>query len=43
MGVLLVLGGRLGDKFGQCRLFLIGLAGFTLASAACGLFPPTRR
>jgi hypothetical protein len=27
MGVLLVAGGRLGDKFGQRRLFLIGPAG----------------
>ncbi|ROS75334.1 MFS transporter [Cellulomonas sp. PhB143] len=36
MGTLLVLGGRLGDKYGQRRLFLIGMAGFTLASAACG-------
>jgi len=37
MGVLLVVGGRLGDKFGQRRLFLIGMSGFTLASAAAGL------
>jgi EmrB/QacA subfamily drug resistance transporter len=37
MGVLLVVGGRLGDKFGRRRLFLIGLTGFTLASFACGL------
>jgi len=39
MGVLLVVGGRLGDKFGQRRLFLIGITGFTLASAAAGLSP----
>ncbi|MBO1337835.1 MFS transporter [Streptomyces sp. VRA16 Mangrove soil] len=39
MGVLLVVGGRLGDKFGQRRLFLIGMTGFTLASAVCGLSP----
>lgn len=39
MGVLLVIGGRLGDKFGQRRLFLIGMTGFTLASAVCGLSP----
>ncbi|MFF3286571.1 MFS transporter [Streptomyces sp. NPDC003023] len=37
MGVLLVIGGRLGDRYGQRRLFLIGMSGFTLASAACGL------
>jgi EmrB/QacA subfamily drug resistance transporter len=39
MGVLLVAGGRLGDKFGQRRLFLIGMGGFTLASAVAGLSP----
>jgi EmrB/QacA subfamily drug resistance transporter len=39
MGVLLVVGGRLGDKFGQRRLFLIGMSGFTLASAIAGLSP----
>lgn len=37
MGVLLVVGGRLGDKYGRRRLFLVGITGFTLASAACGL------
>src|SRR3954468_14831162 len=39
MGVLLVVGGRLGDKFGQRRLFLIGVSGFTLASAVAGFSP----
>ena len=32
-----MLGGRLGDLFGHRRLFLIGIALFTLASLACGL------
>lgn len=39
MGVLLVVGGRLGDKYGQRRLFLIGIAGFGVASAVAGLSP----
>jgi EmrB/QacA subfamily drug resistance transporter len=33
--VALVLGGRLGDKYGRRTLFLVGAAGFTLASLAC--------
>src|SRR5438270_8044416 len=36
-GGFLLLGGRLGDPFGHRRLFLIGIALFTLASIACGL------
>jgi len=36
-GGFLLLGGRLGDLYGQRRLFLIGLTLFTLASLACGV------
>jgi EmrB/QacA subfamily drug resistance transporter len=34
--LLLITGGRLGDIFGRKRLFLIGVAGFTIMSALCG-------
>ncbi|MFG2324633.1 MFS transporter [Streptomyces sp. NPDC048568] len=33
----LITGGRLGDIHGRKRVFLVGIAGFTLASALCGL------
>ena len=36
-GGFLLLGGRLGDLYGQRRLFVAGIALFTLASAVCGL------
>ncbi|MCE4947615.1 MFS transporter [Streptomyces sp. VTCC 41912] len=35
----LITSGRLGDVLGRRRLFLIGMAGFTLTSLACGLAP----
>lgn len=37
--LLLVLGGRLGDSIGRKRLFLLGMAAFTVTSLACGLAP----
>jgi EmrB/QacA subfamily drug resistance transporter len=36
-GGFLLLGGRLGDLYGQRRLFLLGIVLFTLASLACGV------
>lgn len=39
--VLLITGARLGGMFGHRRVFNIGLAGFTVASLACGLAPGT--
>ncbi|MET9916873.1 MFS transporter [Streptomyces sp. NPDC006435] len=32
----LITGGRLGDIYGRKKVFLIGIGGFTLASALCG-------
>ncbi len=37
--VLLITGARLGGLFGYRRMFMAGLAGFTLASFACGFAP----
>ena len=37
--VLLVTGGRLGDRFGHKRMFLLGVTGFSLASICCALAP----
>jgi MFS family permease len=36
---LLVLGGRLGDRYGRHRLFVAALIGFVLTSLACGVAP----
>jgi EmrB/QacA subfamily drug resistance transporter len=35
----MITGGRLGDLYGRRRMFAIGLALFTVTSAACGLAP----
>ena len=35
--VFLITGGRLGDLYGRKTIFLVGLAGFAVASAFCGL------
>src|SRR6201995_2559891 len=35
LAALLLVGGALGDRFGRKRVFLIGAAVFTLASAGC--------
>lgn len=35
----LITFGRLGDLYGRRRMFALGVAAFTLASAACGLAP----
>jgi EmrB/QacA subfamily drug resistance transporter len=37
--VTLITGGRLGDIYGRRRIFMLGMLGFTLASAACALAP----
>jgi MFS family permease len=33
----LITGGRLGDLYGRRRMFLLGLGGFVVTSALCGL------
>ena len=39
LGAALVTGGRIGDAYGRRRAFLVGLAVFVVASAACALAP----
>ena len=38
-GVWLVSSGRLGDRYGRRRMYLLGMALFTVTSALCGLAP----
>lgn len=38
-GLALIVGGRLGDRFGRKSIFITGIVGFTVASALCGLSP----
>lgn len=42
LSAFVLLGGSLGDRFGRRRVFLLGLAGFTAASALCGVAPDIR-
>ncbi|MFD8235987.1 MFS transporter [Streptomyces sp. NPDC059696] len=37
LAATLILGGKLGDRFGRRTFYLVGVAGFTLASVAIGL------
>lgn len=39
LGSTLVVGARIGDRFGARRVFLVGLLGFGLSSGLCGLSP----
>src|SRR2546430_12484767 len=39
--ISLITGGRLGDVVGRRRMFRIGVAGFTVASALCAAAPTT--
>lgn len=39
--LFLITGGRLGDIIGYKKLFLLGMGGFTIASALCGFAPTT--
>lgn len=37
LAVTLILGGKLGDRFGRKRIFIIGIVGFALTSLGCAL------
>jgi EmrB/QacA subfamily drug resistance transporter len=41
LGVTLILAGKLGDRFGRRKMFLLGVVGFALASAGIGLIGST--
>lgn len=39
LAALTLLGGSLGDRYGRRRIFVVGVVGFAITSAACGLAP----
>jgi EmrB/QacA subfamily drug resistance transporter len=39
LAVLLILGGKLGDRFGRKKVFIIGIVGFAITSLGCALSP----
>src|ERR1700736_5686983 len=39
LGSLILIGGSLGDLYGERRVFALGVGGFGLASIACALAP----
>src|SRR5215213_11837332 len=39
LAALVLLGGALGDRYGLRRVYVAGVIGFAVASAACGLAP----
>jgi EmrB/QacA subfamily drug resistance transporter len=39
LAVLLILGGKLGDRYGRKKVFVIGIVGFALTSLGCALSP----
>ncbi|WP_089015464.1 MFS transporter [Micromonospora inositola] len=39
LAALILLAGALGDRYGRRRIFLVGIAGFTIASIMCAVVP----